>query len=114
MPDDKELLTSGPAEALKTIAGMQGAGPSAVARMYVTWLEGIGDLGSEAFQFVSERINEDVKVQHEILHCKNPADLLSIQRRFLQTALDQYVEEGGKLMKLSNDIVQAAFETPKK
>lgn len=99
---------------MKTIAGMQTADPSAAARLYLAWMEGLGDIGSEAMQFVAERIAEDVKTQHEILHCKNPAEIMAIQRRFLQTALDQYVAEGGKLMKMSNEIVQEAFASPRK
>lgn len=111
MPENKSAAVTSPQDTLKTIGGMQAAGPGTAARLYMAWLEGLGDIGSEAMQFVSERIAEDVKTQHEIMHCKNAAEVIAIQRRFLQKALDQYVAEGGKLMKMSSEIVQEAFAT---
>ncbi|MCU9848924.1 phasin family protein [Defluviimonas sp. WL0024] len=95
--------------ALKAMTKLQTADAGSVAQIYMAWLEGMGDLGREAAQFVAERIAEDVKTQHAILHCRNPADLLRIQREFLQKALDQYVAEGGKLVRMSNEILEGAI-----
>lgn len=94
--------------AMKALAEAQAAGPGSAAGMYMSWMEGLSELGSEAAQFIAERIAEDVKTQHEILHCKNPLEIVAIQRRFLQKALDQYLTQGGKLAEMSNEIAKAA------
>ncbi|WP_347309860.1 phasin family protein [Defluviimonas sp. SAOS-178_SWC] len=98
-------------EAMATLAALQAAGPGAMGKVYVAMLEGAGDLGNEVIQFVADRIAEDVKIQHEIMECRNPADLVRIQQRFLQTAFDQYTAETGKLVKMSNDLIHAALKT---
>ena len=94
--------------ALKAMARMQAADPGSAARMYMAWFEGMGEIGREAAQFVAERIAEDLKTQHAILHCRNSAELMQIQRDFLQRALDQYVAEGGKLVQMGNEILEEA------
>ncbi len=98
-------------EAVAMLAALQAAGPGALGKVYVAMLEGAGDFGNEVIQFVAERIAEDVKTQHEIMECKNPADLVHIQQRFLQKAFDQYSAETGKLVKLSNEMLHGALRT---
>lgn len=98
-------------EAVAALAALQAAGPGALGKVYVAMLEGAGDFSSEVIQFVAQRIAEDVKTQHEIMECTNPADLVQIQQRFLQKAFDQYTAETGKLVKLSSDLLHTTLRT---
>ncbi len=75
-----------------------------VAWMSTAWIESLADLGSEITSFVAERIREDVKTQHAILHCKSPAELQHVQAQFMQRAFDQYAAETGKLVDMSSEI----------
>ena len=54
---------------------------------------------------MAERIREDVKTQHEILHCKSPAELQAIQARFVARAVEQYSAETGKLVEMSQEML---------
>ena len=45
------------------------------AWLSTAWIESLADLGSEVTSFVADRIREDVKTQHAILHCKSLAEL---------------------------------------
>ena len=65
------------------------------------WIEAFGDVGSELAGFVAERIKEDVKTQHQMMHCKTPAELQKIQADFVRTAIEQYTAETGKLVQLN-------------
>ncbi len=65
------------------------------------WMEALGDIGAEVMNFVAERIKEDVKTQHKILHCKNVSELQHIQAEFLEKAVKQYQAETGKLVEMS-------------
>ncbi len=75
-----------------------------VAWMSTAWLESLADLGSEITSFVAERIREDVKTQHAILHSKSLTELQHVQAQFMQRALDQYSAETGKLVEMSSEI----------
>jgi len=79
---------------------LQDAGLGSMMGMGTAWVEAISDMSAEVAQFVAERIKEDVKTQHEILHCQNVADLQNIQAQFIQKAMDQYQAETGKLVEI--------------
>ncbi|MGB8622661.1 MAG: phasin family protein [Paracoccaceae bacterium] len=61
---------------------------------------------AEVAEFMSKRLQEDVKTQHEILHCRDMDRLAEIQSRFFKTAMEQYTAETGKLMKISNEALK--------
>lgn len=96
----KEETTSTTPETVNTLAYLQEAGLGNVMGMSTAWAEAISDMGAEVANFVAERIKEDVKTQHEILHCKNVADVQHIQAEFIQKAMDQYQAETGKLLEM--------------
>jgi hypothetical protein len=96
-------------EPLNAIAQLQQAGLGSMMGMGTAWIETISDMSAEVAQFVAERIKEDVKTQHEILHCKNVGELQHIQAQFIQKAMDQYQAETGKLV----DMGVSAFATKK-
>lgn len=103
------------ADAPKTpdpIAALQPLAPA--AWMSTAWIESMADLGSEITSFVADRIREDVKTQHQILHCKSLAELQHIQAQFMQQALNQYSDETGKLAKMSSEIMEKIREQPAK
>ena len=79
----------------------QDAGLGNMAGLSAAWMEALGDMGSELASFVADRIKEDVKTQHEIMNCKNAADLQHVQAQFLQTAITKYQAETGKLVEMS-------------
>ncbi|MFQ6548459.1 phasin family protein [Aestuariibius sp. 2305UL40-4] len=82
-------------------------GFGAMAGVGTTWVEVLSDMGSEVLSFVADRIKEDVKTQHEILHCKDVGELQRIQAEFIQTAMDQYATETGKLVEMSQKLLRA-------
>ncbi|MDU8911610.1 phasin family protein [Aestuariicoccus sp. MJ-SS9] len=90
-------------------AQLQEAGFGNFAAMGTAWMEAMSDIGAEAMSFVAERLKEDVKTQHEMLHCKDMDQLQHIQAEFVQKAIDQYQEETGKLVEMSTQ----AFQPPK-
>lgn len=83
------------------IMALQDAGFGNVMHISTAWLEQFSDMGAEVLGFVADRIKEDVKTQHEILHCKSVADLRHIQFEYFQRAMDQYKAETGKLVEMS-------------
>ncbi|MFD1343922.1 phasin family protein [Litorisediminicola beolgyonensis] len=97
--------TVDPTEMMSDAAALQAYGFNTVAGMSVAWAEALSEMGSEVLSFVAHRIKEDVKTQHQILHCRDVGELQKIQAEFLQTAIDQYRAETGKLFELSRDLL---------
>lgn len=79
---------------------LQKAGFGNMMGMNSAWLESLGEMGAEFMQFLAERVREDVKTQHQILHCKDVSEMQEIQARFVQKAIDQYQAETGKLVQM--------------
>lgn len=84
---------------------MQKAGMGPAFWLGTAWLEKLGEVGSELTDFVAERIREDVRTQHEILHCKDPEELQDIQARFISRAVEMYSAETGRLVEMSQEFV---------
>ncbi|GEM_PF-3453059 len=91
----------------QTIARVEQAGLGPLA-----WLEFLSDFNSEVLSFLAERVREDVKTQHAILHSKDPEEMRHLQAEFLQTAIDQYTAETGKLVEMGQDAIARAQKTP--
>ena len=105
LPTDEAIMGS--------MAELQKAGFGSMAIFGAAWVESLSDLGAEVLSFVAERVKEDVKVQHELLHCKDIAQMQHIQAQFIQKAMDQYQAETGKLVEMSNSALSAALEKAK-
>ncbi|NNE88071.1 MAG: phasin family protein [Silicimonas sp.] len=86
---------------MKALTQLQEAGLGNMMGLGTAWAEAFGDMSSEFASFVADRIKEDVKTQHEVLHCKSVGDLQQIQSQFVQKALEQYQSETGKLFEMS-------------
>lgn len=69
--------------------------------MGTAWFRLVADHGSEVTSVVAERIKEDVKSQHALLHCKSLPEVQNVQSGFLQETFDQYQAETGKLIRLT-------------
>jgi len=85
---------------LNMLRDLQTAGFGTTAMMGTAWVEAMSDLGAEFVGFVAERVKEDVKTQHEILHAKDINEIQAIQAKFIQQAVDQYSAETGKMVEL--------------
>jgi hypothetical protein len=84
---------------------LQEAGFGKMVGMSVAWMETLSNMSAEMIGFAADRIKEDVKTQHDILQCKNVAELQHVQAQFMQKAMDQYQEETGKLVEMSSKVL---------
>ncbi len=116
MADKQTTETTAEAPGASAIAAMtelQKAGLGPLTWMGTAMLENMSALGSEVTQFIADRIKEDVKTQHQILHCKDMTTLQRIQSEFVQKAVEQYTAETGKLVKMSTDFMDSALNGKK-
>lgn len=79
---------------------MQQSGLGPLRWLGTTWLESVTEVNRELADFMARRIKEDVRTQHEILNCSDPAKLRDIQLRFMQRAIEDYTAETGTLTEM--------------
>lgn len=89
---------------LNMAAQFQEAGLGSMLGLSAAWMEALGEMGAEVAGFVADRIKEDVKTQHKVLHCKDVTELQQVQAEFIQRAMEQYQDETGKLVDLSTKV----------
>ncbi|EEB82490.1 phasin family protein [Roseobacter sp. GAI101] len=99
-PQTQTPKTSSATDPFSAMTQIQKAGFGSMMGMGTAWVEALSDMSAEMADFVAERIKEDVKVQHELLHCKNVANLQHIRGQYLQRAIDQYQAETSKLVEM--------------
>ena len=87
---------------------LEDAGLGPLRWMGTAWFDAVADINNEVVSFVADRIKEDVKTQHEMLHCKSPEELQKAQLAFLEKAYKQYTAETGKLVKMGLDMMPKA------
>jgi len=102
MTSQTRTTAEDPAKALQAaIDRLHEAGVSPVSRVGTEWVERMSDMGAEVLQFLAERVKTDVDFQHRLFHCKTMQEVHDLQMDFIQTAIDRYSEETGKLMEMS-------------
>jgi len=69
------------------------------------WLESATEVNRELAEFLCKRISDDVRTQHEMLNCTDPAKLQEIQARFIQRAIDDYAAESGAVSDLGQAFI---------
>lgn len=87
-----------PEKVFQTLADVQTAGLGSLSWLGTKWVETMSDVGAEWLSFVADRVKEDVKTQHALIHAKNIGEMQHIQAQFLQKAIDDYREETGKIV----------------
>lgn len=86
-------------------ATLQAYGFDRMTDMGTAWLDTLNQMGGEVTSFVADRIREDLKTQHRLLHCKDIRELQEIQAEFIQTAIRQYQAESGRLVEMSRKML---------
>lgn len=98
-------------QALMQHAEDAGLGP--MRWMGTAWFEKLADMNSELADFLADRIREDVKSQHELLHCKSAEEFRTAQFAFLDKAYEQYTAETGKLIQMGIDMLPKSADDTK-
>ncbi len=99
---------------VSTMAALQTSGFGNMMGLGKAWAEAFSEMSSEFVGFLADRIKEDVKTQHKILHCKDMKELQHIQAEFVQTAINQYQAETGKLMEMSSTVFSDVLKGTKR
>jgi hypothetical protein len=87
-----------PREIFQPLTNAQTAGLGSLSWLGTKWVETMSDVGAEWLSFVAERVKEDVKTQHELLHAKNIGEVQHFQAQVSAKGYDDYRDETGKIV----------------
>ncbi len=59
------------------------------------------DLMSESARFMTKRLEADLEMQRAMLACKDPAEFIELQTKFVSTAATQYAEEASRFFQMT-------------
>ncbi len=63
---------------------------------------------AEGTRFLAHRLRKDLETQKAMLQCESATDLLAVQTRFYETAVQEYADE---VMRFSDMVMRAVEET---
>lgn len=86
-------------------AAMMAMSPSAAKAWF--------DIMTECSRFMMERLEQDMETQRAFLNCKSPTELLQLQTRFYQTALQQYSDQTMRVLEMMSDAAGTSGIAPK-
>ena len=78
-----------------------------MTEMNANLMESFGDMSAQMAKFFAQRIEEDVKAQHDLLHCKTLQDVQHIQLQFFENAFKQYQENSAKMLDIGTQALTA-------
>jgi len=74
-------------------------------QLFEAWTKGTGAFASEICEFARTRLREDISTWTRLMGCKEPRELLECQRQFAEGATKAYLDEAGKLSRLTAEMV---------
>jgi hypothetical protein len=110
----KVLEQSGAADPVsRTLHAVKDAGFGSLVWMGPAWVEAMSGLSSEVLSFFADRVREDAKTQHQLLHCKTFQDVQAVQAKFMERAYQQYTDETGKMIEKGSELFGSLPEKAK-
>lgn len=103
----KTKASTKPKPAQDTITGMYSEGIESIADMNAVMMESFGDMSAQIADFFTQRIEQDVKVQHDLLQCKNLQEVQQVQMQFFQDAFKQYQANSAKMLEIGTQALHS-------
>jgi len=79
----------------------------AMARMSNTLLDRLAAWQNETARFVAMRLEQDIAGQRDLAACRSPSEALEVCSAFSRKAMQDYLEEAGKVSGLAGDMTRA-------
>ncbi|WP_158964332.1 phasin family protein [Chachezhania sediminis] len=106
------------ADAAETFRKMQSIGLKSMGQMGsafgADWFEQLSSYNAEVMGFIAERVKTDMAFQQAVLQCRDPAEFHTLQAEFIQTAIEQYTAETGKLVEIGTKMMTPVLKTSEK
>lgn len=87
-----------------SLAGGGGQVLEAWMAMNQSVLARLGDMQQEAVRFASQRLEEDLKGQRELVACRSPVEAAELYSTFLRKLVADYTQEAGKFAEIASDV----------
>lgn len=86
---------------------------SAMAQSTAAFAKGMQSLQDELADFTAKRLRHDAETFYESTHCENIEEFTKIQQNWLSKTAEDYMEEAGRVMGLSQSLLAPMSEAGK-
>lgn len=76
------------------------------------WAEAMSGLGGEVVRFLSERMQQDVGLQQRLMAARSLDEAQHVRAEFVQKAIDQYMEETGRVVEIGEELARRLGMSP--
>lgn len=73
-------------------------------RVFESWTRGMSALGEELGEFVQARLQQDMGMWSKFASCRDMTQAFEFQRQYAQKAVSDYLDEAGKLTRLTVNV----------
>ena len=73
---------------------------SALMRSNEVLLGSILELTQQVFAFGAARLQENIRMSQSLMSCRDPDEAVRSEGEFLQSAVEQYLDQSGKMLEL--------------
>jgi len=93
--------------------GASGEGLELLGKYGTAMMDVMGKSGAEFAEFITNRLQEDVRTQQQLMSCRDVTKLAEIQSGYLKTAFAQYSDETGKMIKRGAELMDEVLKRAK-
>ena len=83
-----------------------------MSHAFSNWLRNANRMQTETIRFMSERFNKDMLAFSRFGECKKPEEFAQVHSELVTQMVNDYMEEGTKLVALFGDLAQSAVTDP--
>jgi len=73
---------------------------AAMTDAYGNYFKGLADINAEAYRFITDRLQQDIRLSTDIARCENADQALELQRTFCAKLVDDYTTETQRIIAL--------------
>lgn len=96
----RETQLQAPAPEVQAAMAANEQNLSALMRSNEVLLGSILELTQQVFAFGAARLQENIRMSQSLMSCRDPDEAVRSEGEFLQSAVEQYLDQSGKMLEL--------------
>ncbi len=102
----RDTETPAPAPEVQAAMAANEQNLNALMRANEVLLGNILELTQQVFAFGAARLQENIRISQSLMSCRDPDEAIRSEGEFLQSAVEQYLDQSGKMLELMSRMSQ--------
>jgi phasin family protein len=101
--------TTAPAPEVQAVMAANEQNFNALMKANEALLGNILELTQQVFAFSAARLQENIRMSQSLMSCRDPDEAFRSENEFLQSAVQQYVDQAGKMLDLMSRMTRECW-----